>query len=115
MAYTIDEMRAKMNSIAAGTPMPVVKLEETTSASVSGSASVEALRNKLMGKLVAPSQPLPETTTSQQEPSRTRSHQELLEEVLNNQIRAVKEDDVERDKLRESVGVSRLDLIGSIL
>ena len=112
MALTIDEMRAKMTSVFTGEAAPVVKLEESTSASVSGSAAVEALRNQLLGKLVT--DPIPKVTESVQHSTGEKSHRELLEEVINNQVRAIKEEDAERDQLRERVGIPRLDIIAGM-
>jgi len=91
-----------------------VKLEESSSGTVSGSSAVEALRAQLLGR-VASSTPMPKVTESVQTASETKTHQQLLEEVINNQIKAVKEESRERDELRERVGSARLDLIRGIL
>ena len=111
MALTIDQMRAKMTSVFTGAPAEVIPLQE--SAPASSSSAVESLRAQLLGKMALA--PAPKVTESVQSTAGAKSHQELLEEVINNQIRAVKEESAERDVLRERVGSSRLDLIGSIL
>ena len=124
MSLSIDEMRAKMNSIAVGAPVPVVKLQESSdlSGGVSSSAAVEAMRNQLMGKLVTPTAaPVTESIDEfivrrkSEKSVRPQTHSELLEAVLNNKVAAAQEETAHRDHLRSMVPSSRLSLIEGLL
>jgi hypothetical protein len=104
-ALSIDQMRAKMNSVASGAPVPVTKLEESTS-----SASMDALRNSLMSKVLPK-----ESVQPIEESSSPKSSGDLLLEVLGRKADTLREDTQKMDEIRSRVPSPRLDVIKGMI